>query len=590
MGDRPRRLNCIRLNYKIFHTTGVKMSQVSSQVSQVGDVEANTGVIQDTPQGIVGREEGAEGGTVIPLPQFSGSTISNIDIDGIEPGSVEWEAKKAELKARLVEAKRRRDALKSQLAWQKDKFELELQENEARKLENELREQNSKKQLEEELQIEKDKYNSLLSKVEVEKKTQSESFKHEKQELIEYYEKRKRELLHEAELLRMQNQLQQENHELELKVLKNANVGGALNTANVQQIPTRSPTQVRKDVSAWCQQTGGLSLGEQVGKRPQQGSAQQNVAFAPAGAEQSSLVTSGINLLQQVGLDSTTANYITSQVALAKGFNPTGLKPNINHASIPVPAGTTAGRNPNVDLIDLTSGGATMATTAPLAEGGNVMGCQNQEEPQISDGESSSISNNKTSNKRKKIKSGMVAKVSENVKSQEVWPHYNLMYNFVVDTVSFKELSFEQFIAGEVRTISKCKDLIEQKGRLNLLERLSYLKHKGHSWQSLRSLFAGIVNSIERHDDTWASDWRHIEEVVLDSGPSNKNTGEGGVKDEKKMTYFCRNFNSPQGCDQIAPHDALIGKKKRKVKHICSKCFIKEGEIKNHSQNDCNSN
>ena len=132
-----------------------------------------------------------------------------------------------------------------------------------------------------------------------------------------------------------------------------------------------------------------------------------------------------------------------------------------------------------------------------------------------SDGESS-INLGGSKKHTTKMKSGMMALPSENIKSQEIWPHYNLGFGYVTSAIQFNQISFEQYIVEESKMIQKSSDPIEIKGRLSLMARLAYLKQKGHAWSLLRNLYAAIVNSIEQHDSTWSSDWRHIEEVVLD--------------------------------------------------------------------------
>ena len=65
-------------------------------------------------------------------------------------------------------------------------------------------------------------------------------------------------------------------------------------------------------------------------------------------------------------------------------------------------------------------------------------------------------------------------------------------------------------------------------GRLNLLIRISYLKQKGHVWSNLQTLYAAIVNHIEKHESSLVSDWCHIKDMVLDTAmrvPGEKSGG-----------------------------------------------------------------
>ena len=75
--------------------------------------------------------------------------------------------------------------------------------------------------------------------------------------------------------------------------------------------------------------------------------------------------------------------------------------------------------------------------------------------------------------KRKcKKRSGMVASPADYIKTPQIWPHYNLAYGFVTTSIQFHQLSFEQFVAGETKTIQNASDPLEITGRLNLMSRL----------------------------------------------------------------------------------------------------------------------
>ena len=45
----------------------------------------------------------------------------------------------------------------------------------------------------------------------------------------------------------------------------------------------------------------------------------------------------------------------------------------------------------------------------------------------------------------------MIAKPTSNSKTQEVWPHYNLNYGLIMQTIEFHQLSYEQYIAVNAR-------------------------------------------------------------------------------------------------------------------------------------------
>ena len=200
---------------------------------------------------------------------------------------------------------------------------------------------------------------------------------------------------------------------------------------------------------------------------------------------------------------------------------------------------------------------------------------------QGSDGEISSVSSIR---RKKGAKSGMLAKPTDNIKSVETWPHYNLHYEYASKPIEFNEINFEQYIAGETRTILACEDVLEIKGRLNLMFRLAHLKQRGHGWENLRSLYAAVVHSIEMHESNWSSDWRMIEQMVIDVMDQNP-AGKVG-KGKGQEVWFCREFNRPEGCDQTPPHEAYINHKKRWVKHVCGQCWMREQVVHGHSEVD----
>ena len=78
----------------------------------------------------------------------------------------------------------------------------------------------------------------------------------------------------------------------------------------------------------------------------------------------------------------------------------------------------------------------------------------------------------KSKKKKKKTKSGIRTKALDKVKTQLLWPQSALQYEFVNDSVSFKDLDITLFTAGELEIItSKGISEKEKVGRLNLLKK-----------------------------------------------------------------------------------------------------------------------
>ena len=85
------------------------------------------------------------------------------------------------------------------------------------------------------------------------------------------------------------------------------------------------------------------------------------------------------------------------------------------------------------------------------------------------------------------------------------------------------------------------------------------------------------------HEGTWATDWRSAEDIILDK-PRTDSKNADIVPKSKKGDWFCRAFNSVAGCELESGHEAMINKRKRKVKHMCAKCYINDGTISHHAQ------
>ena len=164
--------------------------------------------------------------------------------------------------------------------------------------------------------------------------------------------------------------------------------------------------------------------------------------------------------------------------------------------------------------------------------------------------------------KRTKIMSGIEAKPSDNVNSAKVWPHYSLQLSYAVAPIRFDEITFEQLVAGEIHTIINCSDNVEVRGHLNLLFHITYLKIKRYIWSALRSFYAVVVRSIEQHENTWASDFKCIEEFTID--PCDRirmqpDKPRGHAADKHWEEWFCWKFNLAKGCHLDAPHDSMVG-------------------------------
>ena len=89
-----------------------------------------------------------------------------------------------------------------------------------------------------------------------------------------------------------------------------------------------------------------------------------------------------------------------------------------------------------------------------------------------SSSESDNVGN---TNNPKKIKSGINAKANFDVIEQKKYPQFSLglISGFVGKDIPFDNLTYEQFMAGELTTIVNCTDEIEVNGRTQILQRVA---------------------------------------------------------------------------------------------------------------------
>ena len=554
--NKQDRRSVVELDYKRFNASGEKMAR---NIVQSGGVP---------PEGLEASGGDSATPVVVQQPQHSGSTISNFDLEvmvGLQPGSEEWLAKKEELRSRLQQACKRREDLKEQLAIQAEKLRLEQQENETRRLEAQLKAEQEAHNLNVQLQTKVEEVQAIYTRETEERKIREQEFRKQYANLVADFERRESELQHELELIKAQKQLESREEALraELRELVgNQPQVGELTKGAIRDIPRRAQAEATEQ---WCNNTAANNSGTA-----------KHVTFEPSTVQTGNmgLDTAGTNILDRVGLESDMANYIVSQAGLAKSNNPTGMATTQpGHGQGPTGGGAPAAANIGPRTGALVNPGAVPNPMVPIVE-------QTADLSDEGESDTSSITCTDKNKKTKKKKSGMIARPSHNVKTQEVWPHFNLAFGFVSSNVTFNDLTYEQYIAGEVRTIIRAKDPIEKQGRLLLMERFAYLKHRGYQWKNLKALYAHIVKSIEMHDGTWASEWRGAEDIVLD-----RRGGETNFAGRKSSNdWFCRNFNSSSGCELESPHEAVINKKKRQVKHFCARCYNKESQVKLHSQ------
>ena len=63
------------------------------------------------------------------------------------------------------------------------------------------------------------------------------------------------------------------------------------------------------------------------------------------------------------------------------------------------------------------------------------------------------------------------------------WPHMYQNPRYVIEALSFNQLTFAQFVGGECHTILRTGDSEEMYGRLRILSKVAYLFEQCRSWE-----------------------------------------------------------------------------------------------------------
>ena len=189
-----------------------------------------------------------------------------------------------------------------------------------------------------------------------------------------------------------------------------------------------------------------------------------------------------------------------------------------------------------------------------------------------------------------KYKLGMLDKATTNIQQKQVWPQKKLLEDWADEEVEFRNMTFEHFVAGEMRTIEKATDPAEILGRLKLVRRLAYIKLRGFEWSMVRKIYAAILRSIKAEDNTWDSNFDRFESILHRRYPprrtEDRQTPSQATGPTKK--WYCRDWNKAEECTKNSPHRAWFGTGNnavsRQVLHICAACYMKEKAQRDHPE------
>ena len=116
--------------------------------------------------------------------------------------------------------------------------------------------------------------------------------------------------------------------------------------------------------------------------------------------------------------------------------------------------------------------------------------------------------------KHRKIKSGILDKATANTYHKEIWPQKNLLEDWADEEIEFKNMTFEHYVAGEIRTIELCKEPAQIITRMQLMRQIAYARLRGYEWSLVRKMYAAILRAIETKDLRWGENLDRFEKIL----------------------------------------------------------------------------
>lgn len=207
------------------------------------------------------------------------------------------------------------------------------------------------------------------------------------------------------------------------------------------------------------------------------------------------------------------------------------------------------------------------------------------------------------------VKSGMFCKPTDKVEVRESWPHMNLVdgYPGKKKSITFHDLEFDLFVAGELERITSWGiSQVEKEGRLYLLKLLAYI-HANSGWETVQSIYAAILQKIEKRILAWDQARTHFQSNVqwmvtqqcLEAkgkprkGAANTGKNKSGYKKPAGVfasqdLWWCRAYNRGT-CSEVSPHQGTVNNRSVQVQHFCPRCYLRDREIRAHREGseDC---
>ncbi len=256
--------------------------------------------------------------------------------------------------------------------------------------------------------------------------------------------------------------------------------------------------------------------------------------------------------------------------------------------------GQGQGRSFEDDLYSLLGHKTQKPSKERPGESESSSGAEGSSSTSSSEGSGFSLDSRGSRGKKKKSKkhhkSGLLAKSSKWVKRPQIYPHARLDNQYVMHETAYKDLTFGQFVAGELEII--LGETMKKKDawcRLEMLRKTAY-RSLIFDWGRLLQVHAAIIRKIENGKAEWSDDFDQVERLILENpnvsmnlGASSRGKGKeskgrvklseingDSIKTEK--SWWCKEFQN-NSCNKSSPHTKRIGSKIVNVKHFCATCF-----------------
>ena len=193
---------------------------------------------------------------------------------------------------------------------------------------------------------------------------------------------------------------------------------------------------------------------------------------------------------------------------------------------------------------------------------------------------------------RRKIKSGMVARQTDRVVRPQRWAHAEIMEEFGGKHITFQELNFRQFVAGELKIIIEGNiSATEKRSRCELLRLMCYL-YGIHDWKTVKGVYAYILAKIEKGRLHWGdSIASEVQWALARRGTNIPNSSTGQTKKKGSTagvdkTWFCQAYQRGL-CSKPGSHEATVNGKTVTVQHVCARCLQRDKTKAEHPEKDC---